>query len=579
MSLKDVQVAVEKFLRSENSLAIAISGKWGSGKTHFWNQVIKDASQQGLVKKYSYVSLFGMNNLAELKSAIFDNAVSAKDVASGASSSTWTENAKAVMRSSSIDEAKDPSRRLLNFGRKNISQVTPLLGSWGNMARALSFFAIKNYVICLDDVERKGADFPLKEVLGLVSMLKEQRDCRIVVILNDDELDSDRMILDAFKEKVFDGEVVFSPSVEECAKLVFTDEWKYSKEVTGKVVLLGIKNIRILQRIRRVIETLLPYVTGKDEALTRQLIHSSILLTWCYNSRESDVPSYEMVKNTSYATLIMSTGKTEQSTSQKLSGKVLSRYGYRDSDEFDLHICQFLEKGYVEEDEFVLMVNSFHEMALKNNHSGSFTQAWGLFHDTFSNNELELVATLRQRFLDGAKWIPLGNAMGTVRLMRELGREDVADELMDHWIEMAKCENKELLNPEHAFLSSESVDEKFKDAVRNAYFSEKLVPALGDAIRDMSGKNGWSKEQIEVLSNASADEYFCFFKSIDMDSHLDTYIKTCLQFGSFTNDDENYKLIYANAVIALRRIASENRLNALRLFRFNLADSTEVRPQ
>ncbi|RDS79152.1 hypothetical protein DWU98_19300 [Dyella monticola] len=72
MSLKDVRTAVERFLKSDSPQAISISGKWGSGKTYFWNQVIKSASQQGLVKKYSYVSLFGTNNLAELKSAIFD---------------------------------------------------------------------------------------------------------------------------------------------------------------------------------------------------------------------------------------------------------------------------------------------------------------------------------------------------------------------------------------------------------------------------------------------------------------------------------------------------------------------------
>lgn len=100
------------------------------------------------------------------------------------------------------------------------------------------------------------------------------------------------------------------------------------------------------------------------------------------------------------------------------------------------------------------------------------------------------------------------------------------------------------------------------------------MPTFGDAIREMAGKNGWSKEQIEVLLNASEDEYFDFFKSIDMDEHLDTYIRTCLQFGTFTNDDEGYKRIYANAVAALSRIAGQSRLNAVRLARFLPRDST-----
>jgi hypothetical protein len=304
MSLKDVRAAVENFLKSDRPQAIAISGKWGSGKTYFWNEVIKDASSKALVKKYSYVSLFGLNSLADLKSSIFDNAVAAEDVSEGATSSTWVHNAAEALwavDAYDLQGAKGPIRRLWNRVWKSTSPVLPPLSAWGGVARSLSFMAIREYVICLDDVERKNAGLPLKEILGLVSLLKEQRNCRVVVILNDDELGEEKSYLSGFKEKVFDNEIVFSPSVEECARLVFTDEWEHSREVTGKVLRLDIRNIRILQRIRRVIEVLMPYVKEKDEALSRQLIHSSVLLTWCYNSRESSVPAYEMVKDTSYA--------------------------------------------------------------------------------------------------------------------------------------------------------------------------------------------------------------------------------------------------------------------------------------
>lgn len=569
MSLKDVQVAVEKFLKSDRPQAIAISGQWGSGKTYFWNQVIRDASSKGLVKKYSYVSLFGTSNLAELKSAIFDNAVSAKDVDAGASSLTWAENAKEVMQSSSIKEAKAPGRRLLNLGRKNISQVTPLLGAWGGVARSLSYFAIKDYVICLDDIERKSAGLPLKEILGLVSMLKEQRGCRVVVILNIDELGGDRATLDTLKEKVFDGEIVFSPSVEECAKLVFTEEWEHSKEVADKVIRLGIKNIRIMQRIRWVIETLLPYVKDKDIVLTRQLIHSSTLLTWCYYSRGAGVPSYDFIKSDGFAVWGIATAekKKEKSEEDKAIEKVMYEYGYSGSDEFDLNICQFLEHGYVIEKDFIDVVESFQEKALKNNLDGSFTQAWELFHDTFSNNEKELVETLRKRFMDGVKWISLGNAMGTVKLMRELKQDDIGDELMQCWIDMAKKENKDLLDLRHAHLFAGSVDEKFRDAVQHAYAEDKALPSLSDTIVDISKRNGWSVDQIEAMSQASPDDYYAFFKSINGDRDLGAYVKTCLQFGGY-KDDERHQKIYVAASEALKRIATESHLNAVRVSRF-----------
>lgn len=233
-----------------------------------------------------------------------------------------------------------------------------------------------------------------------------------------------------------------------------------------------------------------------------------------------------------------------------------------------MRICQFLENGYVEEEEFIAVINSFQELALKNNHSGSFTEAWRLFHDTFSENERVLVGTLRERFLDGAKWISLGNAMGTVKLMRELKREDVADELVSHWIDMAKKENKELLNLEKAHLFEGSFDEKFRDAVKDAYLKDMSLPTLSETLKSMVGKNGWGMDQVEVLSRSSTDDYYQFFKSIDSDEHLSSYVKTCLQFGGSNDGEERFKRIYAASSEALRKIAGESHLNTIRISRY-----------
>jgi hypothetical protein len=572
MSLKNVQAAVERFLRSDPPQAIAISGRWGSGKTYFWREYIKEASKEGLVKKYSYVSLFGVNNLGDLKSTIFDNAVPAKDVEEGASSTTWAENAKEALKAMDtyrLEEVKKPLKRLVKRVWRTFSPVIPPLSTWAGFARSLSFLAIRDYVICLDDVERKGDGLSLKEILGLASMLKEQRGCRVIIILNEDELGEEKSALDGFKEKVFDNEIVFSPSVNECAQWVFDNDWAYSKEVLGKVDQLGIKNIRVMQRIRRVIETFLPYLRGKDEMLTSQLIHSSVLLTWCYHSRGNNIPLYSMVKDSSVARWAASADKKEEESKEKeLTEKVLSSYGYRDSDEFDLHICQFIENGYIEEDDFIAVVNSFQELALKNKHSGSFTDAWSLFHDTFSNNEDGLVSTLRQRFLDGAKWITLNNAMATVKLIRELGHDDVADELMGHWIEMARSANRELLNLGRAHLFEGSVDKKFVETVKVAYAKDAPVPTLAGIIKSVADRSGWSKEDIDFLAENTSDDYYKFFKSFDIESHLDNYVKACLQFGSYHDDDGRYKKIYDASSDALRKIASESHLNKVRVARY-----------
>jgi hypothetical protein len=569
MSLKDVSVAVKNFLKSDQPQAIAISGEWGSGKTYFWGEVIKEASNAGAFKKYSYVSLFGINNLVDLKATLFDNALSAEDVRDGTSSSTWVKNAKEAFDAIDayrLEDSKKPLLWLTKWIWKIFSPLLPALSAWGGVAKSLSFMAVKNYVICLDDVERKGAGLTLKEVLGLISLLKEQKGCRVAVIFNDDVLD-EKDDFKTSKEKVFDAEIVFSPSAKECAKLVFDDQWEHSHEVIDKVVRLGVKNIRVLQRIRRVIETLLPYVKGKDMALTKQLIHSSILLTWCYSSRGKDVPLYEIVKNVSMSTWRK---RDEMSDEQKVAEKVLSGYEYRTSDAFDLSICQFLEDGFVEEDSFIGVVGSSQEKALQNNHSGSFTDAWMMFFNTFDDNEDALVDVLRERFLSGSKWINIGDAMATVKLMRDLEREDIADELMGHWIEMAKQSNKGLLKITelHHQLFGDNVDEKFKEAINSSHRQDTALPTLGDTIRHMTESNGFSPDQIEFLARASSDDYYHFFKSIKADAYLSAYVKTCVQFSKLNDAEGRYLRIYENSYNALQKISGENRLNKMRISRY-----------
>ena len=53
-----------------------MTGQWGVGKTFAWNKYpFQNAQMQGQIglKRYSYVSLFGINSLDDLKYAIFEN--------------------------------------------------------------------------------------------------------------------------------------------------------------------------------------------------------------------------------------------------------------------------------------------------------------------------------------------------------------------------------------------------------------------------------------------------------------------------------------------------------------------------
>ena len=77
MSVKLVNDEIAKFLSRPNAEVLCIRGKWGVGKTYTWDKQISAAQIAKAVKlpRYSYVSLFGINSLNELKFAIFENVI------------------------------------------------------------------------------------------------------------------------------------------------------------------------------------------------------------------------------------------------------------------------------------------------------------------------------------------------------------------------------------------------------------------------------------------------------------------------------------------------------------------------
>jgi hypothetical protein len=75
MSVTLVQEEFGKFVARDGAEVLCIKGRWGVGKTYAWGNALEQAQKANTIKlpRYSYVSLFGVNSLDELKFAIFEN--------------------------------------------------------------------------------------------------------------------------------------------------------------------------------------------------------------------------------------------------------------------------------------------------------------------------------------------------------------------------------------------------------------------------------------------------------------------------------------------------------------------------
>jgi hypothetical protein len=63
---------------------------------------------------------------------------------------------------------------------KQLPGVKSYIGDIGAM---LGFSLIKNAIVCVDDIERCGSNLKVRDVLGLVSNLKQRKRCKLILIL------------------------------------------------------------------------------------------------------------------------------------------------------------------------------------------------------------------------------------------------------------------------------------------------------------------------------------------------------------------------------------------------------------
>ena len=62
MSLKATKEQLVELLADDDTRVIALSGKWGTGKSYMWEEV-RAASEKEKVKTALYASLFGLSSI------------------------------------------------------------------------------------------------------------------------------------------------------------------------------------------------------------------------------------------------------------------------------------------------------------------------------------------------------------------------------------------------------------------------------------------------------------------------------------------------------------------------------------
>lgn len=554
MSIESIKLRIDYFLSRSEPSVMAIKGEWGIGKTYAWNRYLIEARKEGRVSngKYSYVSLFGIKTLEQLKEAIFSNAVPNDHAGEPPSLQSFQNNTKSLLDSF--------SRHSWKFVKDlpYVNHATPAIQAW-------SFMSISNYLICIDDLERKGSSLEVKEVLGLISMLREQKDCKVVLLLNDGTKEVEDY--SKYKEKVLDLEVYFSPLPEESAQIAYDKNKEYYSKLSENTINLGIINVRILKKIESIVELLWRFLDGSEEEIKTQFLHSTALMGWSHFHPKAgtEVPTLEFIEAVQNVYML---GKDESSETEKAWKELLLSYKFMNVDELDKAIADIIKLGYFNKENFESVIRRANENILHKKKGNGIVKAWQLFHNSFKNNEKEVL----QAFIDGVKesieHIDPSQLDSIISIMRELNGSKEAKIAIEFFI-TNRSHTPEIFNLNSFEIYKEVKDEEVKEMFARAYAKFKPQDDFRDAISRLNGSNGWRNEDIDLLNGVTQEEYYAFFKSLD-DPDLSSIIATCLKFARIVNADNKMNSITQKVKGALEDISKESNLNKLRMGKFGL---------
>lgn len=159
---KEIEILIKSLdnllnLENKEGIAISLQGSWGIGKTFFWNQYITHKLGK---TKFVNISLFGINSLEDIKKQIVLKIYDRNKI------SNFLDNNPIVGKFIESKYGIDASLIASNFKKDDF----------------------KNIIVCFDDFERISTNLSLSEILGFISELKEQHNCKVVLINNNDML-------------------------------------------------------------------------------------------------------------------------------------------------------------------------------------------------------------------------------------------------------------------------------------------------------------------------------------------------------------------------------------------------------
>ncbi|MDJ0568649.1 MAG: hypothetical protein QNJ53_06340 [Pleurocapsa sp. MO_192.B19] len=451
------QAIIEYAGNDISEYGVAITGKWGCGKTYCWKKEIAPALTKA-GKKCVLISLFGIKSTKEIEQKILYELLNISEILKGNKDNLISFLNESV-------KLADANTKEVSLGRSNLKTVFDAVAGLGSyyLLKKLLFDAKETVVLCFDDLERASLNISMAQILGEINKYIEQHNIKTVIIANEAEIEEERNeIYSAWKEKLIWHTYFLDPSIDETLDIFikpYDDDFQQEIE-QNKVIILdtvnqaNLSNYRTLQVCLQVCSKLFNEIGEKTHlfkdiilivfSLVIEIKVEKITNDQVELLREWSKVGYDFTRNfvipknnaeeppKSYLTSFIE--KYYDSKQYYFSSYIFSRYST------SLAIFEYITTGYFNPGKFKNDLDkiSNHQMTLKK-----------LFLTTFWQLEQDDFDTIKKEYLDDLKNCKITNIAEILKLCQlffYLSREKIIPESDADIARIFKRANSKIFN-------------------------------------------------------------------------------------------------------------------------------------
>lgn len=488
MSLALTKIYLVQLLNDADNKVLALSGKWGTGKSHLWNEV-KNASLDEKVKGALYVSLFGLSSIDQIKKKLIEAIIPGAEANPG----LWA-----------------TAKQSVSAGVKVLEGFHKGFGALSDISLIFAPTMLRNKVIVLDDIERKHEKLNIDEVMGFIDEFTQQHSARVVLILNSDQL-SDKLLWDVLREKVIDQEVRLDTTSSEAFDIALElAPSHYAPEIKKTIETCGVTNIRIIRKTIKAVNRILEGRVDLSAAILARVVPSTVLLAATYYKGLDNGPDIDFILTFGGPDNWGDYGKKAEDLDA--AGKLrtswrilLLKLGINSSDEYENIVADFLGSGLFDAAEVRTVIDRYVDEAevMRVRNFATQFRDHVIWHHEMTNAELLSEA---KEIAKSAKMLNAATVTFLHKLIAELPEGQVsADALLSNWI--ADFKSKPHVVHDFDNITSGNLHPSIQALFDEAKASALANVTVFEACKYVAENNAWGKKQESAMKAATVQDF------------------------------------------------------------------------